>query len=108
MGSNRLYESHSNMRMAAKDDGDTRYLKGRICCLQVYNKSLTKLEIIAVQNRTFQEEGRSRYRSFRLRLSIGVHKEQGGAPNDCFLQNICSEKQILPRILYYLRTAKHF
>ncbi|CAH3033833.1 unnamed protein product [Porites lobata] len=56
VGSNRLYESHSNMRMAAKDDGDTRYLKGRICCLQVYNKSLTKLEIIAVQNRTFQEE----------------------------------------------------
>ena len=85
MGSNRLYESHSNMRMAAKDDGDTRYLKGCICCLQVYNKSLTKLEIIAVQNRTFQEEGGSRYRSFRRRLSIGIHKEQGGAPNDCFL-----------------------
>ena len=45
MGSNRLYESHSNMRMAAKDDGDTRYFKGCICCLQMYNKSLTNREI---------------------------------------------------------------
>ena len=31
-----------------------------------------------------------------------------GVPNDCFLQNISSEKQILPRIFYYLRTAKNF
>ena len=31
-----------------------------------------------------------------------------GAPIDCFLWNICSEKQILPRIFYYLRTAKNF
>ena len=30
------------------------------------------------------------------------------APNDCFLWNICSEKQILPRIFYHLRTAKNF
>ena len=29
--------------------------------------------------------------------------QPSGAPNDCFLYNICSEKQILPRILYYLR-----
>ena len=31
-----------------------------------------------------------------------------GAPNDCFLENICSERQMLPRIFYYLRTAKKF
>ena len=34
------------------------YFKGRICCLQVYNRSLNKQEIIAVQNRTFWEAGR--------------------------------------------------
>ena len=28
------------------------------------------------------------------------------ATDDCFLLNICSKKQILPRIFYYLRTAK--
>ena len=28
--------------------------------------------------------------------------------NECFLWHICSEKQILPRIFYYLRTAKNF
>ena len=31
-----------------------------------------------------------------------------GAPNDCFLYNICSEKQILPRIFFFLRTAINF
>ena len=34
--------------------------------------------------------------------------QPSGAPNDCFLYNICSEKQILPRIFYYLRTAENF
>ena len=33
---------------------------------------------------------------------------QIGAPNDCFLLNICSEKQILRRIFYHLRKAKNF
>ena len=28
-----------------------------------------------------------------------------GAPNDCFLYNICSEKQILPRTVNYSRKA---
>ena len=31
-----------------------------------------------------------------------------GAPNYRFLGGTCSEKQILPRIFYYLRTAKNF
>ena len=33
-----------------------------------------------------------------------------GEPNDWFLSNsyICSEKQILPTIFYYVRTAKNF
>ena len=31
-----------------------------------------------------------------------------GAPNDCFLWIICSEKQILSIICYCLRTAKNF
>ena len=40
-----------DVRMGAKAS-DQRYLKGRICCLQIYNKSLSQQEIIAVQNRT--------------------------------------------------------
>ena len=35
-------------------------------------------------------------------------KHLSGAPDDCFLLNTCSEKQILPRIFYYLKTAKNF
>ena len=31
-----------------------------------------------------------------------------GAPNDCFLSDICSEKQKLPRFFYSLRKAKKF
>ena len=31
-----------------------------------------------------------------------------GTLNDCFLLNICWEKQILPRIFYYLRMFKSF
>ena len=31
-----------------------------------------------------------------------------GAPNDCFLWNICSERQKLPRIFYSLRKAENF
>ena len=31
-----------------------------------------------------------------------------GAPNDCFLSDICSEKQRLPRFFYSLRKAKKF
>ena len=33
-------------------------------------------------------------------------KEVTGAPNDCFLLNICPEKQELPRIFYSLRELK--
>jgi len=47
-----------DVRMGAKADAnDKRYFKGRICCLQVYNKSLSQQEIIAVQNRTFKTGG---------------------------------------------------
>ena len=31
-----------------------------------------------------------------------------GAPNDCFLTNMCSDKQNLLRIFYSLRKAKNF
>ena len=31
-----------------------------------------------------------------------------GTPNNCFLLNICLEKQILPRIFYYLKMFKSF
>ncbi|XP_073241395.1 uncharacterized protein [Porites lutea] len=42
-----------DVRVGAKaSTTDRRYLKGRICCLQIYNKSLSQKEIIAVQNRT--------------------------------------------------------
>ena len=39
---------------------------------------------------------------------ITAFVKETGAPNNCFLYNICSEKQILPRIFYYLTTAKNF
>ena len=38
--------------------------------------------------------------------SYAVRKS--GTPNHCFLQNICSEKQIFPRIFFCLRTTKKF
>ena len=42
-----------DVRMGAKaSTTDQRYFKGRICCLQIYNKSLSQEEIMAVQNRT--------------------------------------------------------
>ena len=34
--------------------------------------------------------------------------DRGTLANDCFLKNICSEKQILSRFFDYLRTAKNF
>ena len=41
-------------------------------------------------------------------LICWLDTEYSGAPNDSSLWNICSEKQILPRIFYYFRTAKNF
>ena len=35
-------------------------------------------------------------------------KEATGTPNNCFLLNICLEKQKLCRIFYSLRKAKNF
>ena len=48
-----------------------------------------------------------------IQLSVGwpslkLAKTGRGAPNDCFLYNICSEKQKLSRISYSLRKAKNF
>ena len=40
-----------------------------------------------------------------INQSMPNSKPKSGAPND---NNICSEKQILPSIFYYLRTAKNF
>ena len=37
-----------------------------------------------------------------------LHDGLAGASSDCFLLNICSEKQTLPRIVYCLRAAKNF
>ena len=48
-------------------DGLSKYFKGHICCLQVYNKALSEQEIIAVWNRTFSLSGSS---SESLFLSI--------------------------------------
>ena len=36
------------------------------------------------------------------------NEQKAGAFNECFVQNICSERQILPTIFYYLRKAKNF
>ena len=48
-----------------------------------------------------------------IQLSVGwpwlkLAKTGRVAPNDCFLYNICSEKQKLSRISYSLRKAKNF
>ena len=37
-----------------------------------------------------------------------LHVPQSGAPKDCFLKNICSDKQKLPRVFYSWRKAKNF
>lgn len=43
-----------------------------------------------------------------LRVTAGPQrKEVTGAPNNCFLLNICSEKQKLHRIFYSLRKTKN-
>ena len=34
---------------------------------------------------------------------VKTPSKEEGAPNDCFLSNICSEKQILPRIIFRLK-----
>ena len=39
-------------------------------------------------------------------LSIFLAGQNTGTPNDCFLWNICSKRQILSRIFYYSRTDK--
>ena len=39
-------------------------------------------------------------------MFLAFPPQSSGAPNVCFLWNICSEKQMLPRIFYYLRTPK--
>ena len=44
---------------------------------------------------------------FKLYPAYSISFNSSGAPNDSFLQNIYSKKQILPRILLYLRTAKN-
>ena len=36
------------------------------------------------------------------------NEQKAGPFNECFVQNICSERQILPTIFYYLRKAKNF
>ena len=38
---------------------------------------------------------------------VDLYLGESGAANDCFLLNICLEKQILPRMFYYLSTAKY-
>ena len=47
----------------------------------------------------------------KIRLQEIIRKlsfQQSGAPSDCFLWNICSEKKKLPRIFDSLRKAKNF
>ena len=34
---------------------------------------------------------------------LDLYGGESGAPNDCFLLNVCSEKQILPTMFYYSR-----
>ena len=50
--------TQQDVRMGAKGNtNDPRYFKGRICCLQVYNKTLNQQEIITVQDRTLETGG---------------------------------------------------
>ena len=50
-------------------------------------------------------------KGFFYKIRCGVLEQQAcinlGAPNDCFLWNICSERQKLPRIFYSLRKAEN-
>ena len=51
-------------------------------------------------------------KGFFYKIRCGVLEQRAciylGAPKDCFLCNICSEKQKLPRIFYSLSKAENF
>lgn len=46
--------------------------EGRISCLQIYNKALTRDEVSAVRNRCFQEDGRGEYNIFFQNISLKI------------------------------------
>lgn len=46
--------TQNNIRMGKKDE-DVRFFKGRISCLQVYNKALTEREVQAVRGLCFRK-----------------------------------------------------
>ena len=48
-----------------------------------------------------------RYICYKISHLVTLVLSNSVAPNDCFLLNICSEKQILPRLFYSLRAVKH-
>jgi len=52
----RIHELHTTgaVRMGVLT-GDDRFLKGRISCMQVYNKALTEREVYAVRGLCFQK-----------------------------------------------------
>ena len=51
-------------------------------------------------------------KGFFYKIQCGVLEQRtciySGAPNDCFLRNICQKRQKLPRLFYSLRKAENF
>ena len=55
-----------------------------------------------------ESDANARFLHDWIETSVVRLQQNTGASNDCFLWNICSEKQKLPRIFYSLRKAKNF
>ena len=81
-----------------------------ICFLQT-NISLASKNERTGKHYSFSGAARSTFSAVdfhstdHILAAVGFCCYYSGSPSDCFLSNICSDKQILPRIFYCLRTA---
>ena len=95
------------------------YFSLQIICIRLSQTAHLRYELTVVLYVLFGKDGTQRgqlYQVFIKKIKKIMKRiycadvfqtfdncQPSGTPNDCFLYNICSEKQILPRILYYLR-----
>ena len=78
---------------------------------QIVHFCIPKFKIKNVKSKWHWKESESdanaRFLHDWIETSVVRLQQNTGASNDCFLWNICSEKQKLPRIFYSLRKAKN-
>ena len=70
--------------------------------------TFTLASIMILQLRVRHNHWIIKHLAGRIFTAIASIRNESGAPNDCCLWNICSEKQKLPRIFYSLRKAENF